>query len=278
VELFGDGAGSSVLKSIAAETLIQSYSYASWAVPNGSPFSGLNNIKLDGDNVGTVGLLLRMNASLNFNNVFISSFTTYGLELSGALIGSFNNCFFNGSNINVYGHKHPVTLVDANLVTFNQCRFYHAPKYSLQWEDAALLRLNYCNFETNGTAGDVTTGSIYCRGHMHGIYYIPSMQIDGTWFEGNEGVNIMLPESGDTNANTYTIERSFIVSDTGGTNRVGVKITGASTHNKLYMRSTVISGDVPIIGDGSLVHVTAQGCYWDGTPSWLNEATYVVAV
>jgi hypothetical protein len=276
-QLIGDGANSSIIKSISAEPLIQSYDYIGWSAPNGSPFGGLNNIKLDGNSVGMIGLHLRMNASLNFNNLMITNFATYGCELNGALIGSFNNCFFAGSPINVYGHKHATTLVDPNLVTFNQCRFYSASKYSLKWEHGALLRLNYCNFEYNGTAGDVTTGSVYYKGHMHGIYYIPSMHMDGCWFEGNEGVNVMLDESGDTNANTHTIERSYIAHDTGGNNRIGVKITGASTHNKLYMRSTVIQGDVPIVGDGSLVHVTAQGCYWDGTPSWLNDATYVNA-
>lgn len=276
-EICGDGANSSIIKSIAAETLIQSFAYTGWSSPNGSPFSGINNIKLDGNSVGTIGLLLTMNASFNFNNVVINGFATYGLELNGALIGTFNNCFFVGSNINVYGHKHVTTLVDANLVTFNQCRFYNAAKYSLKWEHGALLRTNYCNFENNGTAGDATTGSVYYIAHQHGIYYVPSMHMDGCWFEGNEGVNVMLNESGDTNANTFTIERSYIAHDTGGTNRIGIKITGASTHNKLYMRSTVIQGDVPIVGDGSLVHVTAQGCYWDGTPSWLNGATYVEA-
>lgn len=276
-EIVGDGANSSIIKSISAETLIKSYAYTGWSAPNGSPFGGVNNIRLDGSNIGTIGLLLEMNASLNFHNLFVVNFETYGIELNGALIGSFNNCMFSNNTINLYGHKHPVTLVDANLVTFNQCRFYYSPKYSLKWEHGALLRLNACNFEYNGTEGDLTTGSIYYIAHQHGIYYVPSMHVDGCWWEGNEGVNIMLNESGDSNANIFTVERSYIAHDTGGTNRIGIKITGASRHNKLYMRSTVIQGDVPIVGDGSLVHVTAQGCYWDGTPSWLNGATYIEA-
>lgn len=278
VGIRGDGAFCSVIKSIAAEPLINSYAYTGWGVPNGSPYAGINDIKLNGNYIGTIGLHLIMNARLNFNNVDIVYFTTYGLELEGALIGSFNNCIISGSPINVYGHKRITTSVDANLVTFNYCTFYSASKYSIKWVDGALLRLNFCNFEYNGIAGDITTGSVYVIGHYHGIYYIPSMHMDGCWFEGNEGVNIMLNESGNTNANTFTIEKSYIAHNSGGTNRISIKITGASTHNKLYMRSTVIQGNVPIVGDGALVHVTNQGGYMDGTPQWLNGATYVVAV
>lgn len=272
-ELIGDGAASTELRSATAETLLKSYDYTGWSAPNGYPFSGVNNIKLNGNNVGTIGLKLTMVSSLNFNNLLIGGFTTYGIEFNGALIGSFNNSFIYGCNIGIYGHKHTSTLVAPNLITFNQCRIYNNPKYGVRWEDGLLLRMNYCNMENNGTTGDLTTGSIYYKAQGTGIYYLPSLHLDGCWFEGNEGINVLIEESG-AYANTSTIERSYIAHDAGGTNRVGIKLTGATAHNKLYIRSTVIQGDHPIIGDGSKTVVINQGGYWDGTPQWLNEATY----
>jgi hypothetical protein len=47
-------------------------------------------------------------------------------------------------------HKHPVTLVDPNLITLTMQILLFLN--FLKWELGALMRLNACNFEYNGTA------------------------------------------------------------------------------------------------------------------------------
>jgi hypothetical protein len=148
--IIGDKTVGSILRSASAVPLLQfTGSFTA------EYFPVIRDIKLDGNNVGTIGFDVLPLADFIFENVWFSKFTSYCVKLHGALVGSFTNCMFetsaNGVSAETYGAYHP------NLVSFQSCRFLIISGIAINWSDGSGLSLNGCDI------GSCDGYLFYCR-------------------------------------------------------------------------------------------------------------------
>jgi hypothetical protein len=266
VKIFGDGADS-VLKSTHAEVLLtEGHSLVNYAT------AGLHDIMLEGNNVGTIGYSTTQLAGFWLNNIYINQFTTCGLKLHGTLVGTFNNCGFRYNPIGVLAEIQGSPYSAPNLLTFKMCSFYLNSTWGISLSGGMLLNIQDCNFGTNGTNNNAATGAInYTGGSGTGTKYNAGLMVRGSWFEANYGTVININEPVATEKLVHNIDASlFILNDS----EVAIKITGASTENKLILRSCAIQDTAGLIIDGANASVINQNSGIDGTISKANSGKY----
>ena len=246
VGLLGDGQ-SSILKSINAEPLLEEL-HTSYT----GSYNSIKSITLVGNSIGTIGYNTQLVNNFNLSEVIITGFTTYGVKLHGSLIGSFNNCKFSASPINVFADLDATHSSAPNLVVFNDCELYYASKYSISWTDGSMLILNDCDFEGNGTLGDATTGCVYYRnagGSANGSS--PCLFMNYCWFEQNNGICVFIDESGSAYRSMSVIENSTFWGDVSNAAHAAIKVSGIAIENKVILRSCNFEDLYGLIADGA---------------------------
>jgi hypothetical protein len=91
--VIGDGYNLTQIKSISAVPLFSMKKDATW-----SWGWYMRRIKLNGDNVGTIGLDTKYMAFFTIRDCWIQNFTDCGVYLLGGENGTFYDCFFAGCN------------------------------------------------------------------------------------------------------------------------------------------------------------------------------------
>lgn len=260
----GDGF-SSILKSVAAEPLIESLS---GVYQNG----GLEYIALDGDNTGTIGYNIQLVNNFNMVGIYGHGFTNTALNLQGCLIGLFEGCNF---SLNAIGITAAVSgVVAPNLVSLKNCVFNSNTVYGIKWLNGLMLRLENCDFEFSGTSSDNSTGAIYYKG-SHGATGSPNigLSMDSCWFETNHGINVNLVEP-TVNTEQLSTIRNCMFKHAGGDVSVDINIVGATTGNKLILDSCCIHNTANLIINGANASVINNHSILSGTITKSNSGTY----
>lgn len=265
VRILGDGEAS-VLKSIGATVMIESL-YNDFTTGNGEPNGGLENIYLFGNSVGTIGYNTRKIYSIRLKNVYISHFTT-GIVFDGSLIGIVRDCLIYNNITGIHAQINGATP-SPNLVTVDNCRFMSNTTHAINWTDGSMIKLRDCDFELNGTNGNAATGSIYFKNNEASLGHIPSLLLDGCWFEQNLGTEIYIAESSGSAKNLNVIQNCHMVST--GTEEA-IHLVGTNDENKLILRSSNIQDLNGITADGQYATIINDNSFVGGTITQSNSA------
>lgn len=175
--LMGCGAQVSVIKSRAAETLLT----FTLAVGVFSLLTGLDNLGLDGNSVGTIGLNLTGAFWTNLHNLYIKRFTTAGIYARGSLTNLMTNSVIESCAIGIDADQGNTILANPtapNFWSFLQVRFNNCTTYAVKWDHGGQITFDGCDFEILGTAANAATGGIKFNGT-----YSPGLTMRNCWFE-----------------------------------------------------------------------------------------------
>jgi len=113
--------------------------------------------------IGTTALNIQRVSYFHFKNLLFESFSANPVEIMGCLIGVFEDC----NTENCVGGYNAITastssigMLQSNLVQFNNCSFNTIGTWAVQWDSAANIQFNFCDFEYCGTNGNVNTGIV----------------------------------------------------------------------------------------------------------------------
>lgn len=269
VQILGDGRRT-VLKSRAAEILIQCNS----TEVNIDATMGLQNLCLDGNNIGTIGYFnSRLNAFL-FENLHIRYFTTCGMRCHGSLVGRFINCQFETNVIGIILEK-DTDIADSapNLLKFVGCDFYRNTSWGVYWTLGLLSSFDTCNFGANGTNGNANTGAIYYRNASGvGAKTQVGIIIRDSWFEANNGTIIILREPGTATQKVLnTIDGCLFIVNTA---EYEISVTGETTENRLILRGSCLQGTASLLITGASGSVVNDLSVIAGTITQNNGGKY----
>lgn len=270
VSIKGDGTNSSILKSASAVPLIQ-LTGSSLASGSGK----IEDIRLNGDNVGTIGIEWYGVAYFQINRVVMTSFEDSCVKFYGCLIGDFNFCsFWYSPNGVVATHISNPSELPANKIKFNSCSWGYIDNAAIDFSYGAQLILRNCDIENCGQENSSGEGVVYIHDAVRygeGVAVV----IEALWSEAihNKFIKIDNPYGGNTN---YKISNSILqFSSANGT--YGIYVTANSTYaNKLIIENTTIVswGTKDIVADGAKASIV----YTDsniGTTSELNSGSII---
>lgn len=113
-----------------------------------------------------------------------------GFAFNGGVANQFYNCMFDACNYGVFLQWVSGMVSQPNETLFNGCQFVNNPLWGLYFTHGALVVLDACEIEGNGTSGNSSTGGIYA-GSLETL--APSLVnsqgiiAQGCWFEANAG-------------------------------------------------------------------------------------------
>lgn len=208
VKLYGQSRVGTELVSTNAEPLI---SYTSTTFVGGAQVS---NLKLNGDEIGTIGLQVYSTAGFDFNNLVFRDFTVRHVDLQAALIGTFYRCNMRGApeGIKNLAASTNIGTLNANLVTFRDCVWHTIDDWAINWNEGASIQfLGGCNFEYCGTSGDSATGVIKATNMCNAGVESEGIGIllDGAWGEYNNGTMFQISGSTTSNTGRHAIRNSM---------------------------------------------------------------------
>lgn len=257
VSIIGQGRYS-VLKSINAEPLITTimdsyFENDEWVHPHGY----YENFTLDGNNIGTVGVLAERMAFFYWDRVNVEQFTEKGVYLYGSLIGSFNDCVFEKSPCNIYADSAATPMSETNHVAFKNCNFKYGSNYSIEWYNGRSVKFENCDFEYNGTDGDSLTGVIKYVNNITGSDNgdFMGLNFEGCWFERNYGYMIYLMESNTVSQLHICSNTNFTYNDLYPEGTV-FKIVGVTKKNHLKIYNSNLSDYRLLIAEGANAYVS----------------------
>tara|TARA_R110002020_G_scaffold200054_1_gene402081 strand:- start:2418 stop:4286 length:1869 start_codon:yes stop_codon:yes gene_type:complete len=244
VKLIGAGKRATEIIATDAEPLIN-YTGDMWYYPA----ADISEMTLKGgeDNnnrVGTVGINIHSATYFNYSNLMIRWFTNEAVNLTGCLIGQFVSCSFQQNNTGVKAIRDLTTtigILQSNLVTFQNCAFQENDIWAIDWDEASSIQFtDGCDFEFNGTNGNINTGVIKVTN------FSPSLEgtgliIDKCWGEFNYGTLISIEGN---QVGKHSIRDSMFQF---GTASQGIDLDGG----QLLIDNSTIAFDVDII-DGTL--------------------------
>lgn len=267
VHLVGDGA-TSIIKSIAAEPLFNLINEPD----DYRHYFRINGIYLDGNNVGSIGLNIKRIAMFVFHDLYIFRFTQYGIYGNGLMIGNFYNCSISYNVVGIKGILLSGPKFAPNLITFINCKLDYNTTWAIQWEYGWMLKFIGCNFEHNGTSGNVNTGAIsYLSTQAYNTHYGLGLSIDSSWFEVNYGTVVKIASSG-TDVNLLSdISNSIFLLDEMETTINVVTNLGA---NKVVIRSISIHNAAALKLDGAGSVVVNDNSYIGGTITQNDNSKY----
>lgn len=269
VTIMGDGS-ISILKSAAAEPLLQCVN----AVSGGYQFYlNINNVFLEGNDIGTIGLTLKRVMRFNLRNVQIQNFVQYGVYAEGLLIGRFEALFVNKCVVGFFNKKSVESPgLDPNQVVFSDCIFIYNTKYGIEYYTGYNVKLIGCTLEWNGTSGNAATGAIYyATGLAYSSHYGRGLVLDGCWFEYNEGIVIKTVNLDDTAGMINSISNSFFIVNTA---IVTINVLSDTGANKLILRDTAIQDTAAIQLDGAAAVLVNDQSYIGGTITQNDASKY----
>lgn len=257
VNMFGDGAAS-IIKSAAAEPLLYMEDIPKvlgWVV---------ENIYLDGNNIGTIGLQIYRLSRPKFMGLFIYNFTQYGIYTEGTLIGSLKDCSIFNCNVGFRAKISNDPVSSPNIMTFFHCAISNNATYAVMWDNGLQLHFIGCNMEWNGTEDDPDTGAIYySSSQISGSKYGNAVTIDGCWFESNYGtvVKIVNPEDVDTGGLLSVIKNTFFTIN----DSLAIHVFSDTGANRLILQNSTIHDGTSLKIDGAKAVVINNDSYIYGS-------------
>lgn len=234
----------------------------------------IRDIQFDGEFSATIGIESVGEAYFKWEGCSFFRFTDAAITLFGTLSGALTNCYFRYNVTGVRAKFNITQTVQPNLMSFYNCWFLEHSKWALDWEKAAGVHLDKCDFEGNGTPNDNNTGSIRIFRPCptgEGV----AVTLDKCWFESGRGVNLDI-----INAGGYS---RTIVRDTHmmyESNTYGIRITGGSGTggppqvNKLFISgSNIIGHTYDVYGIGAAVEIEEEASNLQ-TVTVVNNATH----
>jgi len=266
VMLLGDrGTRSSALYSAAAEPLVQLIHETFYGAN-----AGIQHMVLHGHGLGTIGLLLQWVGVFRFEELTITSFTTYDVHLIGSLVGIWENVIF-GTTVgcNIYAEEFPnegLTICSEQML-FKGCEFYQAQQWSLKWMYGAHLMFENCTWEVNGMPGNQNTGCIYyARAEEITAYYWHGILMKNCWFEANRGICVHI-EGYAAQEQIHVIENTTFHNNNAA-DGLTIKINSSVANRrtiKLFLRNSVIADTNAIEIADEAGTIISEGSVVDGT-------------
>jgi hypothetical protein len=232
ISIIGAGRGLSIIKANSAITLI---SIPSTGFSTDEFFGKIEDIKLDGNNVGIDGFSITSTYQMTMSRVFISNFTGIGLNLAAVLVCKFYDCAIVGcgTGVNATGATISGNYIQANLCEFEGCTINNCSTWAINWQHGSALSLKECDIEGNGTIGDFATGGIYFVPVIEGV----GLRVVGGWFEDNHGgadIYIDTPAA----ANQWSSISDTLFVPLSNPPHYGIYVEGAVRKNNLVCRGT----------------------------------------
>lgn len=180
------------------KTIIRKYSTSSAAlltIGDSTPAIFQANITMEG--ITFDGLNTTTAAAVRTYDMVRSSFkdctfmrANVGFAFNGGVANQFYNCMFDACNYGVFLQWITGMVSQPNETLFNGCQFVNNPIWGLYFTNGALVVLDSCEIEGNGTTGNASTGGVYA-GSLETLSpsLINSQGIiaQGCWFEANAG-------------------------------------------------------------------------------------------
>jgi hypothetical protein len=270
----GDGRNVSIIKSRAAEILLDYGTSADLEFFNGS----VENISLEGNNVGTIGINITSGAYFTAKNVGTYQFVTAGWKLRAVLVGQCRDCIFDYNTISIDADSATLAgagKIQANLMRLENLQVMHSSSWGIKWEHGSMLLLDGCDIEYCGTIGNTNTGGIYFKPVFEGL----GMVITGHWSEHNQGGADILIDNPDVTDQHCSIENSLFVM-TGDTD-YGIQINGDSLVNSVSCKNVIFYQNASVYdysanGASSNIYLNRCTGTYGGTGTVVVEETEVV--
>lgn len=177
----------------------------------------IQDIEIDGNNVASVnGLDFDAAALVTLIRVRAKN-CVVGLEGAGFLLSSLYDCDF---RLNQFGARFSrgtgVSQPYANIINMNGCRCTGNTSWGLYYGQGSGLSVRGCNFEANGTLGDVTTGGVYVAATIDDETGYGFVDFQGSWFEANKGYSFYMAASADaflkmSSVSVYNQESTYAI-------------------------------------------------------------------
>ena len=180
------------------KTIIRKYTTSSTPVltiGDGTPAIFQANITIEG--ITFDGLNTTSAAAVRTYDMVRSSFkdcifmrANVGFAFNGGVANQFYNCMFDACNYGVFMQWVTGMVSQPNETLFNGCQFVNNLFWGLYFTHGALVVLDSCEIESNGTSGNSATGGVYA-GSLDTL--APSLVnsqgiiAQGCWFEANAG-------------------------------------------------------------------------------------------
>lgn len=261
-----------ILKSISAEPLLTCLS------PEANTWAGwwIDNIKLDGNNIGTIGMSLSRLSSYIIQGVYITNFTNYGIYATGLLIGSIYDCYF--SNLPVGYHNYSSltpTAMSCNANLISRCSFALCSSWAIDWNSGQLLAIENCVIEGNGTQDNNQTGCIrFIASNRVSNVRSVGLRLTNCWFEYNYGTIISI-RSWIQNANLNNVIDNCVIM-LNGNNPVIDLYSQYDTECILKIRDSSITGYIALQIDGNNTKIINDNSHIYGTISKIDGGTYYI--
>lgn len=180
------------------KTIIRKYTTSSTSVltiGDGTPAIFQANITIEG--ITFDGLNTTSAVAVRTYDMVRSSFkdctfmrANVGFAFNGGVANQFYNCMFDACNYGVFMQWVSGMVSQPNETLFNGCQFVNNYLWGLYFIHGALVVLDACEIESNGTSGNSSTGGVYA-GSLETLApsLINSQGIiaQGCWFEANAG-------------------------------------------------------------------------------------------
>lgn len=147
-------------------------------------YSSVNGINFDAAALVTM-------SRIRVNSCFV------GIEGKGLLVSALRDVDTSGNVVGMRfrrgsGGSQPYT----NAVLLENCRANGNSNWALDYGEGSGLYIRTCDFESNGTTGDVNTGGIIIRDTVDDETGFALIDVDGLWLEANKGHSFrMLPSA-----------------------------------------------------------------------------------
>jgi len=263
VSFIGDGLGS-ILKSNSAVSMFT----------NTSDLTGsgtFTNLVLDGNSIGTIAFNWYHVFDFKVENLYIQNFTNCAANLSGSLMGKFENVHFLNNPTGVKAVA--ASGMQPNFVAFNKCLFNGSTKWAINWVNGAGISFTGCDFEQNGTTLDNTTGVLQFAS-MAASSEGNTVTLANCWFEQNKStyLNILAPAG----AANYFIDRTVMIPDGSGSYGIQMANGGGSgsTNNLTIINSTIKNFTTKDLAATGAYAIVTNLYSTIGTTSFTSGATY----
>ncbi len=191
INIYGDGEAATVFKKKdSSATALFDFSSNVGVLETYSKFS---QFKITGTLKGHDGIKLTRMAYCQLDRLYITNCSN-AVNNIGSLVNEIDHCKFHANTNGFLARKSGT--VYSNLINFYATKFTGNTGWGIDFGQGSGLFLKGCDIESNGTAGDTTTGAVMIRNTTDDEIGFGSVAILSTWFESNKGYTITAEDGG----------------------------------------------------------------------------------